>query len=130
MYRMSLMAMVGANECHGLDVTRAIKVAMVHDVAEAIVGDLTPHCGVSEEDKHAREKAAMKKIRDMLGNTETAKEIESCWLEYEQQETKESHLVKDLDKLEMILQATEYENQQGIMLQEFFDSTAGERDTT
>lgn len=54
-----------------------------------------------------------------------AEEVEQLWLEYEQQQTPESHLVKDFDKLEMILQAHEYEQAQGLSLQQFFDSTAG-----
>lgn len=29
--------------------------AIVHDLAECIVGDITPFCGVSLEEKHARE---------------------------------------------------------------------------
>ena len=32
------------------------EMCLVHDVAECIVGDITPHCGVSNEDKHTREK--------------------------------------------------------------------------
>ena len=35
---------------------RCIKMALVHDLAECIVGDITPSCGVSKEDKFAREK--------------------------------------------------------------------------
>jgi putative hydrolase of HD superfamily len=46
MYRMGLMATLCAG-ASGVDVTRCIKMALVHDVAEAIVGDITPHCGVS-----------------------------------------------------------------------------------
>lgn len=41
--------------------------ALVHDVAEAIVGDITPHCGVSDDDKHSLELRAVGKIKDMLG---------------------------------------------------------------
>ena len=47
--------------------------------------------------------------------------------EYEEQSTAESHVVKDLDKFDMIFQAYEYEqleNKPGY-LQEFFDSTEG-----
>jgi len=47
------------------------------------------------------------------------------WHEYEAQSTPESHLVKDFDKLEMIIQAHEYEQAQGLQLQQFFDSTQG-----
>lgn len=35
---------------------------LVHDMAESIVGDLTPHCGVSVEDKHRQEEAAMETL--------------------------------------------------------------------
>lgn len=41
--------------------------AMVHDLAECIVGDLTPHCGVSPEEKHRREDEAMQKIAELTG---------------------------------------------------------------
>ena len=35
---------------------RCIKMCLVHDLAESIVGDLTPSCGVSKEEKQKREK--------------------------------------------------------------------------
>ncbi len=38
---------------------RVMKMAIVHDLAECIVGDITPFCGVSVEEKHAREEAAI-----------------------------------------------------------------------
>ena len=41
--------------------------ALVHDLAECIVGDLTPHCGVSPEEKHRREDEAMQKIAELTG---------------------------------------------------------------
>jgi hypothetical protein len=44
-----------------------MKLSLVHDLAEALVGDITPTCGVSEEDKHRLEAAAMQQIRGMLG---------------------------------------------------------------
>lgn len=37
--------------------------ALVHDMAEAIVGDITPHCGISATEKHDREQAPMSAIR-------------------------------------------------------------------
>ncbi len=46
-------------------------------------------------------------------------------MEYEACLTPESLLLHDLDKLEMILQAHEYEQAQGMSLDEFFRSTAG-----
>eukprot|EP00879_Flechtneria_rotunda_P019961 GHRR01020982.1.p2 GENE.GHRR01020982.1~~GHRR01020982.1.p2 ORF type:complete len:143 (+),score=51.72 GHRR01020982.1:521-949(+) len=52
-----------------------------------------------------------------------ALEVETLWHDYEAQTTPESHLVKDFDKLEMIIQAHEYEQAQGLQLQQFFDTT-------
>lgn len=34
---------------------RLMKVCMVHDLAEAVVGDITPYDGVSKEEKRALE---------------------------------------------------------------------------
>lgn len=30
---------------------KLMKICLVHDLAESIVGDITPHCGVSKEEK-------------------------------------------------------------------------------
>lgn len=36
-------------DCQGsVDGIRCMKIALVHDIAESIVGDITPHCGVSD----------------------------------------------------------------------------------
>ncbi|PRW56098.1 HD domain-containing 2-like [Chlorella sorokiniana] len=124
MYRMGLMAMLVQGTQY--DYHRCIKLALVHDVAEAIVGDITPTCGVSDADKFQLEAAAVQRIKAMLGGACLAgEEIEALWHEYEQGQSPEARLVKDFDKLEMILQAHEYEGAQGKVLQEFFDSTAG-----
>jgi hypothetical protein len=52
---------------HLLSCTRCIKMSLVHDVAESMVGDITPHCGVSDADKHAMEAQAVSRIQAMLG---------------------------------------------------------------
>ncbi|GLC77856.1 hypothetical protein PLESTF_001064900 [Pleodorina starrii] len=125
MYRMSLMALIATDS--SVDVTRCIKMALVHDVAEAIVGDITPHCGVSDTDKHAWELEAVGRIKQILGSdTAAAREVESLWLEYEAASSPEALLVKDFDKLEMIITAHQYEQAQpGLVLEEFFSSTVG-----
>ena len=51
--------------------------------------------------------------------------MEALWHEYEDHVTDEAKLLKDLDKLEMIMQAGEYERAQGKDLSQFFESTAG-----
>jgi putative hydrolase of HD superfamily len=143
-----------------VDPIKCIKMALVHDLAEATVGDITPHCGISDEDKHTRELIAMTELTNKLGRmmpttttttptteddgsssernhkmtaltsstlTNIGQELLDLWMEYESGTTEEAKLVKDMDKLEMTLQALEYEqdgkNQKS--LDGFFDSTRG-----
>jgi putative hydrolase of HD superfamily len=112
----------------GIDTIKCLKMALVHDLAEAQVGDITPHCGVSDQDKHTREEQAMMRMTKTLEGSSMGLagcEIVDLWQEYEEGTSMEAKLVKDMDKLEMILQALEYEqdgnNKQS--LDGFFDST-------
>jgi len=124
MYRMSIMSLLAQGTQY--DYIKCIKLAIIHDIAECIVGDITPTCGVSDEDKFNLESQGITKLKEMIGsNTLAGDDIESLWNEYERGKTPEASLVKDFDKLEMILQAHEYETAQGMKLQEFFDSTDG-----
>uniref|UniRef100_A0A061RX06 5'-deoxynucleotidase n=1 Tax=Tetraselmis sp. GSL018 TaxID=582737 RepID=A0A061RX06_9CHLO len=124
MYRMGIMSLVACPE--EVDRERCIKISLVHDLAEAIVGDIPPGAGISKEEKARLEADAIKQIKVMLGDdTEFASEIEELFHEYEAGETAEAVLVKDFDKLEMILQASEYEEAQQMDLEPFFGSTAG-----
>jgi hypothetical protein len=48
--------------------------ALIHDLAESVVGDITPFCNISKEEKQAKEEAAMKDICQLVGE-EAGKEI-------------------------------------------------------
>ncbi|KAB1206489.1 HD domain-containing protein 2 [Morella rubra] len=135
MYRMALMALI-AGDLPGVNRERCIKIAIVHDIAEAIVGDITPSDGVPKEEKSRREQAALNEICRVLGGGMRAEEIKELWREYEDNSSLEANLVKDFDKVhvsygqvEMILQALEYETEHGKVLDEFFLSTAGKFQT-
>lgn len=45
-----------------------MQMTLIHDLAECIVGDITPYCGISPEEKHRREDEAMKDICKLLGD--------------------------------------------------------------
>ncbi|KAL0404332.1 UNVERIFIED_CONTAM: 5'-deoxynucleotidase HDDC2 [Sesamum radiatum] len=128
MYRMGLMALI-ASDIPGVNRDKCIKMAVVHDIAEAIVGDITPSDGIPKEEKSRREQEALKSMCELLGGGARAKEIHDLWMEYEENSSMEAKVVKDFDKVEMILQALEYENDQGKDLEEFFESTAGKFQT-
>ena len=104
-----------------VDLERAALVALVHDLAESVVGDIPP--GVCpDEDKHAMEASAMRGIVAGLHPAARARVL-GMWEEYEARETPEAKLVKDVDRFEMTLQADEYEAAAAHEdLGEFFDS--------
>ncbi|KAA8491993.1 HD domain-containing protein 2-like [Porphyridium purpureum] len=125
MYRMGMISLVLGAELAPELRDRMVKMALVHDLAEAFVGDITPHCGVSAEEKHRMEHEAMHHIAfDVLKGSSVGREIYELWNEYEARETQCARFVMEIDKFEMIVQALEYERQHGKTLQDFFDSTA------
>ncbi|XP_024529927.1 HD domain-containing protein 2 [Selaginella moellendorffii] len=128
MHRMAIMALIAA-DIPGIDKDRCVKMAVVHDIAEAIVGDITPADGIPKDEKSRRERAAIDEMCDILENGRAASEIRELWNEYESNLSPEAKLVKDLDKVEMILQALEYESAQDKELDDFFMSTAGKFQT-
>ncbi|CAI8595663.1 unnamed protein product [Vicia faba] len=128
MYRMALMSLIAA-DLPGLSRERCIKIALVHDIAEAIVGDITPSDGVPKAEKSRMEQEALDKMCEVLGGGMRADEIKELWAEYENNSSLEANVVKDFDKVEMILQALEYEMEHGKVLDEFFISTAGKFQT-
>ncbi|RKF78937.1 HD domain-containing protein C4G3.17 [Golovinomyces cichoracearum] len=114
MYRMAMMAMFAPEPLRGLlDIQRCTNMALIHDMAEALVGDITPVEGISKEEKNRRETTTMDFLtKNILGNVEggrIAQNIRSLWQEYEDGVTLESKFVHDLDKIELILQMVEYE---------------------
>ena len=123
MYRAAMCAFLIKDASVNRD--HCVKLALVHDLCEALAGDITPHCGVSKEDKHRLEQEAMTTITAHL-SPELSAELNGLWLEYEAGDTIEAKYVKDIDKFEMILQADEYEQtQSGLKLDSFFASTEG-----
>ncbi|ODQ77747.1 hypothetical protein BABINDRAFT_163149 [Babjeviella inositovora NRRL Y-12698] len=129
MYRMGIISMVADTATRTLDTDRCVKIALVHDIAEALVGDITPfdkHVG--KEEKHERELMTIEYLCELIQpyNAAYSRELLELWLDYEEIRTDEARLVKDIDKFEMIQQAYEYEVQYGgtIDLDQFFNARA------
>lgn len=125
MYSMGVMALVLARADGTLDADRCVRLALVHDLAEALVGDITPFDGVSKEEKFRLEEEAMQRIAASAGSPGLAAELVALWREYDAGETREARLVKDVDKLEMLVTAHAYEEAQAVDLGGFFRTTEG-----
>jgi|SRR6185369_13867957 len=117
MLAVALLAAVIARR-RGLDIGRAVTAAVLHDLAESIVGDIIPADGVSKEEKRNREETATAEI---LGLVDTTGDLLSLWKDFEYCATEEGTLVGQLDKLEMLLQAARYERESGVALDPFFE---------
>lgn len=89
-----------------LNKEKCLKLAIIHDIQEALVGDITPFDGVSKEEKAEREKAAVKEISQKLHFAE----LENLFAEYEENKTKEARFIKDMDRLDAVLEAKYYDN--------------------
>ena len=102
-----------------VDRGRALAIATIHDLAEVVVGDLTPHDGVPAAEKLARERAAMDGLTARLPGGDS---LRALWGEYADGTTAEGRFVKACDKLDMALMAARYEAVQGVDTAEFIDS--------
>jgi putative hydrolase of HD superfamily len=114
MYRMSILTMMAPSSISSkLDILKCCRMALIHDMAEALVGDITPVDKISKEEKSRRETETMDYIcTNLLGKFNgglNGKDIRAIWQEYEDSETAESHFVHDIDKIELLVQMTEYE---------------------
>ena len=94
-----------------LDSEKVLKMSIIHDVAEAEVGDIAKRAvdvenDISEEEKEKLEKKAVERYSESLGNFVT-----DSWKEYEERKTPEAKFVKDMDLIDMCLQALKYEKQ-------------------
>ncbi|CRK30751.1 hypothetical protein BN1708_015854 [Verticillium longisporum] len=116
-HRMTFMALLAPQN---LDQAKVVKMCLVHDLAETVVGDITPADGVSREEKTHREEAAMHWMTTHWGDF--GREVHHLWIEFEAGLTPEGEFAQDLDKLEMMLQALEYERdaELAVDLGEFF----------
>ncbi|MCJ1411160.1 hypothetical protein MMC19_005248 [Ptychographa xylographoides] len=118
MYRMSIITMLAPKSLASrIDVSRCTKMALIHDMAESLVGDITPKDNVPKNEKNRRESETMDYLTEYLlgtiagGGTEVGIDIREIWQEYEDNETLEAKFVHDVDKLELLLQMVEYEKQ-------------------
>ena len=102
-----------------LDVDKVVRMALLHDLGEVYAGDIIPGDGVSEAEKHQRE---AKSVRQILSRLSQGQEFIEIWDEYEAGVSAEARFVRQIDRLEMGLQAAVYQRQGLIDGSEFFAS--------
>ncbi len=110
-WRLALMSFMIAQDLKlDISIERVIKLALVHDIAEASAGDIDAvhiaEGSVTKEEKEKLENDAINQMTDILDG-EGKNEIKFLWQEYEDGDTQEAKYIKALDKIETLLQLTE-----------------------
>jgi putative hydrolase of HD superfamily len=102
-----------------LDHARVIRLALLHDLGEVYAGDIIPGDAVDPREKHCREEESVVRV---LAKLPEGDEYLALWREYERGESPEARYVRQIDRLEMALQAAVYEHQEEQDLSEFYAS--------
>ena len=105
-FRTALLAMTLA-DAEGLDTLKAVRMALLHDLVESRVGDLTPAQKEENPDWVGEEAEAITQILCGLP-AEICLAYKAILDELSLGESPEAQLVHSADKLEMLLQAREY----------------------
>ena len=98
-FRVACMAAFLAHS-DSLDVLKMVKMALIHDLAESVIGDITPRSGVPKKKKALMEEEAIRRLED--------RELLSLWKEYDADRTPEARLVREMDIFERVMQACDY----------------------
>jgi putative hydrolase of HD superfamily len=106
-WRLCLMALTLEPELAGIDVARLLRLLIVHDLGEAISGDIP--APAQRGDKTAEERRDLLTLIDPLPEPARAS-ILALWDEYNAMATPEARLAKGLDRLETVLQHTQGDN--------------------
>ena len=120
-YSTTVLSMI-LSDMKGLDTEKIIRMALLHDLAESIIGDITPE-HITKNEKITKENHAIKQILKNLPDSITEPYFE-IWNDYQKKLSKEAILLHDIDKLEMAFQAKFYQKK-GISkekLKIFFDT--------
>lgn len=108
-WRLCLMALVIRREFPDVDFAKLVKICIIHDLGEAIHGDVSAVEQARRAAAGALAGKAEQERRDLLEllaplPVGIREEITALWDEYEAAESPEAKLAKALDKLETIMQ--------------------------
>ncbi|MBL6689398.1 MAG: HD domain-containing protein [Pseudomonadales bacterium] len=115
----ALLCILLADQFPQLEGEKVLRMALLHDIGEAYVGDITPQNRVNSADKSERE---LRAVETILGKLPNGQRLIADWHEYEHQSSPEARFVKQIDRLELAMQATVYKCQGLIDPEDFMAS--------
>lgn len=108
-WRLCLMAMIFAPSYPDVDFARLVKMCLIHDLGEAIGGDIPAIEQRPDVSKAPQERRDLIELLRPLPSR-VQEEITGLWDEYEAASSPEARLAKALDKLETLMQHNQGDN--------------------
>jgi putative hydrolase of HD superfamily len=107
---------------HPLDREKVLVIALLHDLAEVRLTDL-PVSAARLISAQTKSRAEAEALRLLLSPLSGGGALAALWSEFEERASPEGRLVRDADKLEMMVQCLRYEKAGSRGLQEYWDAT-------
>jgi putative hydrolases of HD superfamily len=124
-FGVAVTAMILADQLIALgvevDVSRALRMALLHDWSEARIGDM-PRTAAQYFGSEARRKAELAAFEDMVEESrESAELYQGLYADYEQRSSLEARLVKAADVIDLLVEVLALEKAGAKGLDEFWD---------
>lgn len=103
-WRLAMMAMLCKDEYPELDIDKVIKMCLIHDLGEAVTGDI-PAFVKTQEDEQNEENALLQLLSALPEDMQ--KEFIALFSEMNERKTPEAKLFKSLDNLEALISHNE-----------------------
>jgi len=107
-YSMAIMSMV-ISDLENYNSEKILKMVLLHDLAESKIGDYTPDQISKEKKKELENKAFFEIVSNLPDGVRT--QYLKIWQEYQENNSPESKIVHQIDRLEMVLQAKLYQKE-------------------
>ncbi len=102
-WHMGLVLLTLQDQFPGADLSKMLKMVLIHDLVEIYAGDTKPFLPQEKATQISREQEASKRLFSQLP-ADLNGEFTALFNEFEQQETKEAKIVKSCDKIQAMMQ--------------------------
>lgn len=100
MFKISFLCFFAEDIFPGVDINKCIKMALVHDLAEAYIGDATPHDHVCTKERHQKENEVFSDFLDYIDEKQYPKgkeHLRKAYAQYNAKDSQEALAVKFFD---------------------------------
>ena len=102
-WHLAMYALVLAEHAAGsVDVTRVVKMLLIHDIVEIDAGDVPFHVPATHAGQEEREQQAAERLFGLLPDAQAA-EFRELWFEFEAAESDDAKFAKALDRFQPML---------------------------